>query len=121
MARRIDTEGERHGLREHLIAKTRMAVVKLETADTDIYDFTPELRRQQDRLLDLQAGRGVLVYRFEIPRELQPLRDGTHVYTLHGDRLVAHSPSASLDSRSAISTSRESTAAWYAIDAPTVE
>jgi len=76
------------GLREHPVGKARAQVVRLAAADRVLYDFGPALDRQQDRLLDLQAGRDVLVYRFEVPRELQPPRDGHRVFTLRGDRLA---------------------------------
>lgn len=76
------------GLREHLIGKARAEVAKLAAARCDWYDFTAELHRQQDRLLDLASGLDVTVYRHELPREHQPPRDGTVAYTLHGDRLT---------------------------------
>ena len=58
-----------------------------ELADADWCDFAAERERQDDRLLDLLAGRNVLVYRFEIPADLQPPQDGTRIYTLRSDRL----------------------------------
>lgn len=77
------------GLREHLIATARANVVKLESAEPDLYDFSPDLRCQRQRVDELLDGADVLVYRFEIPRELQPPRDdGQHAYRLRGDRLV---------------------------------
>ena len=48
------------------------------------------MKRLRERLDDLKNGNDVLVYRFEIPHDLQPPReDGVIVYTLRGDRLVA--------------------------------
>jgi hypothetical protein len=77
------------GLRATLIVKARAEVVRLATADSDVYDFSAELQRQRDRVDALLEGRDVTVYRFEIPGEHQPPRDGTVRYTLRGDRLVA--------------------------------
>ena len=76
------------GLREHLIGKAQANVRRLGATEYDLYDFSPELRRQRLRVDELLDGADVTVYRFEIPRELQPPRDGQHVYTLHGDRLT---------------------------------
>lgn len=90
MARAIRSEdGVVVGLREHLAASCRAIIGKLEHAtDTELYDFTVELDRQRDRLIDIQTGRDVLVYRFEVPESMQPPRDHQHVFTLRGDWLV---------------------------------
>jgi hypothetical protein len=76
------------GLREHLIAKARRQVGRLEDADSDLYDFTTDLTWQRKRLADLEADADVLVYRYEIPREVQPPRNGVHIFTLRGDKLM---------------------------------
>jgi hypothetical protein len=76
------------GLREYLAERVRRQVGRLEDADTDLYDFGVDLRWQRKRLEDLEAGRDVLVYRFEIPREAQPPRNGVHLLTLRGDKLI---------------------------------
>jgi hypothetical protein len=58
-------------------------------SDADLFPYRgAELRRLRKRLDDLTNGRDILVYRFEIPADMQPPRDGQHVYTLRGDRLV---------------------------------
>lgn len=76
------------GLREHLAARCRATIAKLAHAtDTGLYDFSADLERQRDRLIDLQTGRDVLAYRFELG-DFAPPRDGRHVFTLRGDRLV---------------------------------
>jgi hypothetical protein len=33
-------------------------------------------------------GADVTVYRFEMPADMQPPRDGKHIYTWRGDKLV---------------------------------
>ena len=86
MARLIETDGVVVGLRERLIERARAQVVRLEAADTDMYDFSAEVARQRRRLDDLLDGADVLVYRHELG-EFAPPRDGQHVYTLRGDRL----------------------------------
>jgi hypothetical protein len=79
------------GLRDHLAAKCRALIDKLSHATVcELYDFSVECDRQRDRLIDIQTGADVLVYRHEIPRDMQPPRaDGEMVYTLHDDRLVS--------------------------------
>ena len=75
-------------LRDHLIAEARAMLVRLDNADPN-YGFGAEIRRLRARIDDLLDGKGILVYRFELPRELGPPRDGRHVFTLKGDdRLV---------------------------------
>jgi hypothetical protein len=86
VARLIETDGVVVGLRERLIERARAQVVRLEAADTDMYDFSAEVARQRRRLDDLLDGADVLVYRHELG-EFAPPRDGQHVYTLRGDRL----------------------------------
>ncbi|MGO8938386.1 MAG: hypothetical protein ACLQLO_15125 [Mycobacterium sp.] len=87
MARRIETD-VKTGLREHLIKQARGVLVRLESADPR-FGFGAEVKRLRRRLDDLLDGADVLVYRFEIPADMQPPRsDGQHVYTLRGDRLV---------------------------------
>jgi hypothetical protein len=84
LARRIDT-GTVVGLREHLIERNADLLAKLTRFD----GFGADVDRLRDRLIDLRAGRDILVYRFEIPADMQPPRsDGQHVYTLRGDRLI---------------------------------
>jgi hypothetical protein len=77
------------GLREHLTKKARGVLVRLDSAATEVYDFGAEVRRLRKRIDDLLDGADVLVYRHEIPGDMQPPRtDGQHVYTMRGDRLV---------------------------------
>jgi hypothetical protein len=84
LARRIGT-GTVVGLREHLTEKCADLLAKLTRFD----GFGADVDRLRDRLIDLRAGRDILVYRFEIPADMQPPRsDGQHVYTLRGDRLI---------------------------------
>lgn len=78
------------GLREHLIVKARAQVARLTNTRSDWYDFAADLQRERDRMDALLDGADVLVYRHEIPPDLAPPRDGTIVYTLHGERLVSH-------------------------------
>jgi hypothetical protein len=59
-------------------------------SDAELFPYRgAELKRLQQRLDDLNNGRDVLVYLHEIPRAMQPARDGhTIVYTLRGGTLV---------------------------------
>lgn len=74
-------------LRAHLAAKCRATIPRL-TDSTGFYDFSAELDRHRDRLIDIETGRDLLVYRFEIPADVAPPGDGQHVFTLRGNRLV---------------------------------
>jgi hypothetical protein len=78
------------GLREHLAARCRATIAKLEhSTECELYDFSAERNRPCDRLIDIMSGADVTpVYLHEIPRDMLPLRDGRMVYTLRGDRLV---------------------------------
>lgn len=75
------------GLREHLIVQSRARVKRLTATACDFYDFSADLQRERNRLDALLDGDDVTVYRFEIPADHAPPRDGTIVYTLTGDRL----------------------------------
>jgi hypothetical protein len=89
VARRIKTDPAKVvGLREHLIERCRAQVVRLEAANTEIYDFTAEVVRQRKRLDDLLDGADVLVYRHELGEYAPPRSDGQNVYTLRGDKLI---------------------------------
>jgi hypothetical protein len=90
VARKI-TDGAVIGLRHQLAAKCRTTLARLEhSTQAELYDFSVELDRLRDRLIDIMAGRDVFVYRFEIPHYMQTLRtDGQMVYTLRGDTLMA--------------------------------
>jgi len=59
-------------------------------SDGELFPYRgAELKRLRERLDDLKNGNDVLVYRFEIPHDLQlPREDGVIVYTLRGDRLI---------------------------------
>jgi hypothetical protein len=59
-------------------------------SDGELFPYRgAELSRLRKRLDDLNNGHDILVYRFEIPADMQPPReDGRIVYTLRGDRLV---------------------------------
>jgi hypothetical protein len=65
---RVDYDDSRViGLREHLAARCRATITKLEhSTECELYDFHPELERQRDRFIDIETGRDVLVYRHEI-------------------------------------------------------
>jgi hypothetical protein len=77
------------GLREHLASRCRATIDKLPHAtECEIYDFTRERDRLCDRLIDIETGRDVTVYRFELGEYAQPREDGQHVYILRGDPLV---------------------------------
>jgi hypothetical protein len=71
-----------------LIERARAEVRRSESADTVVYDFSAEIARQRRRVDDLLDGADVLVYRHEIHANMEPPRDGQHVFTLRGDRLV---------------------------------
>ena len=89
---RIDYDDSRvAGLRDHLAARCRDLIDRLShSTETELYNFSAERDRLRDRLVDIETGRAVLVYRHEIPTEMQPPReDGRIVFTLRGDRLVA--------------------------------
>jgi hypothetical protein len=75
------------GLGEHLTTQARELLVRLDNADPH-YGFGAEVRRLRARNDDLLDRADVLVYRFEIPADMQPPRDGKHIYTLRGDNLV---------------------------------
>lgn len=76
------------GLRDHLAAECKSVIHRLSHAtNTELYDFTVELDRQRDRLIDIETGRDVLVYRFELG-EYAPPRDDQHVFTLRGETLL---------------------------------
>jgi hypothetical protein len=76
------------GCGEHLTKRARDIIVQLESADPH-YGFGAEVARLRKRVDDLLDGADVLVYRHEIPADMQPPRtDGQHIYTLRGDRLV---------------------------------
>jgi hypothetical protein len=76
------------GLRDYLTKQARDLLVRLEAADPH-YGFGAEVRRLRKRVNDLLDGADILVYRFELPADMEPPRtDGQHVYTLRGDRLV---------------------------------
>ena len=77
-------------MRDHLAQRCRDLIDKLtHSTEFEIYNFCAERDRLRDRLIDIETGREVTVYRFEIPADMQPPReDGEHVYTLRGDRLV---------------------------------
>jgi hypothetical protein len=88
VARRIETDTV-IGLRDHLAARCREMIDELSRLTTDIYDFSAARDRLRDRLIDIETNRDILVYRFEIPADMQPPReDGQHVYTFRGDRLL---------------------------------
>lgn len=75
------------GLRAHLTKTARDLIVRLERADRH-HGFTADIDRLRQRVNDLLGDADVLVYRHEIPADMQPPRtDGQHVYTLHGDSL----------------------------------
>jgi hypothetical protein len=78
------------GLREHLAARCLDLIDRLtHSTETELYNFGAERSRLRDRLIDIETGRDVLVYRHEIPPAFQPPReDGRIVFTLCGDRLV---------------------------------
>jgi len=78
------------GMLQHLASRCRGTIDKLtDSTECEIYNFSAERDRLCDRLIDIETGRDVTVYRFEIPAEMQPPReDGRHVYTLRSDRLV---------------------------------
>jgi hypothetical protein len=78
------------GLREHLAQRCRDLIDRLtHSTETELYNFSAERSRLRDRLVNIETGRDVLVYRHEIPPALQPPReDGRIVFTLHGDRLM---------------------------------
>ena len=62
--------------------------MRLDNADPH-YGFGAEVRRLRKRIDDMLDGSDVLVYRHEIPADMQPPRtDGQMVYTLRGDTLV---------------------------------
>ncbi len=90
MARKICTDTV-IGLREHLAEKCAELMARFVESDGEFFPYRgAELKRLRERLSDLKNGNDVLIYRFEIPHDLQPPReDGQHVYTLRGDRLVA--------------------------------
>jgi hypothetical protein len=79
------------GLRDHLIERCMKLMARLVESDADLFPYRgKELKRLQSRLDDLTNGRDVLVYRHEIPADMQPPRDDTGriVFTLRGDRLI---------------------------------
>jgi hypothetical protein len=77
-------------LREHLAARCRDLIDRLShSTESELYNFSAERSRLRDRLIDIETGRDVTVYRHEIPHEWQPPReDGRIVFTLRGDRLI---------------------------------
>jgi hypothetical protein len=89
---RVDHDDSRvTGLREHLASRCRAAIDKLTHAtECDMYDFSRETDRLRDRLIDIETGRDVTVYRFELGKYAPPREDNQHVYTLRGDRLMDH-------------------------------
>lgn len=89
MARKICTDTV-IGLREHLAEKCAELLVRFVESDGELFPYRgAEMKRLRERLDDLKNNRDVLVYRHEIPADMQPPRtDGQHVYTLRGDRLV---------------------------------
>jgi hypothetical protein len=89
VARRIETDTV-SGLREHLADKCAQLLARFVESDGEFFPYRgAEIARLRKRLDDLKAGRDVLVYRHEIPADMQPPRtDGQHVYTLRGDRLI---------------------------------
>lgn len=87
MARRIATD-VKAGLRDHLTEQCAIMLARMSQAEGFPYRGA-EVERLRDRLIDLKAGRDILVYRFEIPADMQPPRDDRqHIYTLRGDRLI---------------------------------
>jgi hypothetical protein len=78
------------GLRDHLADRTAELMARFVESDGDLFPYRgAELARLRKRLDDLTNGRDVLVYRHEIPADMQPPReDGRIVFTLRGDRLV---------------------------------
>lgn len=75
------------GIRATLIDTARATLARLTAGRVDWYDFGDDHDRQRAHLEALTAGDDVLVYRFELPRDVQPL-DHRHAYTLRADRLV---------------------------------
>jgi hypothetical protein len=91
VARRIETDTV-IGLREHLTDKCAALLARFVESDGELFPYRgAEMKRLQKRLDDLKNNRDVLVYRHEIPADMQPPRtdDGQIVFTLRGDRLVA--------------------------------
>jgi hypothetical protein len=90
VARRIET-GTVTRLRDHLTQWCAELLARFAQSDAELFPCRgAEVRRLRKRLDDLKNGRDILVYRFEVPAELQPPRtdEPIHVFTLRGDRLV---------------------------------
>ncbi|MBU8824392.1 hypothetical protein [Mycolicibacterium goodii] len=65
MARRkSEVAARRHGLRDRLVAATETALVRLQDADSVVYDFSAERARLRARLAALRAGEDVLFHRW---------------------------------------------------------
>jgi len=77
-------------LRDQLTERCTKLMARFVESDGELFPYRgAELKRLQKRLDDLNSGRDVLVYRFEIPTHMQPPRNGhRHVFTLRGDRLI---------------------------------
>lgn len=78
------------GLRDHLADRTADLMARFVESDGELFPYRgTELKRLHTRLDDLNNGRDVLVYRHEIPADMQPAReDGRIVFTLTGDKLI---------------------------------
>ena len=89
MARKIYTDTVT-GLRDHLADKCAHMLARFVESDGELFPYRgAELKRLQSRLDDLKNGNDVLVYRFEIPADMQPPReDGVIVFTLRGETLL---------------------------------